>query len=65
MTGQSANLGRQFHPDKSCLRKIAFRSYGKAAKAARGLTSVEREDPGEIRPYLCRHCGMFHVGHKP
>ncbi len=53
-----------------CGSKIAYDSQGAAAKAARstlrrnGFSGRQKTDRA-LRPYLCPHCGKWHIGHKP
>jgi hypothetical protein len=43
---------------KSCEGKIRHETLGAAWIAA-------RKTDGGVRPYKCKWCSMFHVGHEP
>ena len=45
---------------RSCLQKVAYVSRGEARNAAH---AVEGCHGGRLKPYHCRFCGGWHVGH--
>jgi hypothetical protein len=46
----------------ACLGKTRFLTR-RAAK--RRATQIRRNGGDAMRPYPCRYCGLFHVGHRP
>lgn len=52
---------------QQCTRKEKYRSKAKAAKKIRGIVSKGYEKPHredeKLVPYLCPHCGFWHIGH--
>lgn len=45
--------------------KVGHATYRHALKALRGRSKAEYRVYGDwrVRPYRCRHCNLWHVGH--
>lgn len=50
---------------RACTGKVRHLTKGAAEAEKRRLVREEGYHPGRIETYHCRHCGHFHVGHKP
>jgi len=62
---RSAKLPRTFSYNNSCRRKQWFNSWKDAQRAAGNMIRMNKEHDGDIEPYSCRHCGRYHIGHRP
>jgi hypothetical protein len=56
-------VGSLMNRDFSCGKKIDYKSYGSAERAAKAMNEKkDRVDYHELEPYPCAHCGGWHVG---
>jgi hypothetical protein len=46
--------------ERSCLRKINYKSEQRAIEACRRMA---RKGSEGLEPYLCQFCGDWHIGH--
>ena len=58
-TEQRAKEKEHFY-DKSCARKYRYRTHRKALRK-KGATVYGKG----LRPYKCKFCGWWHLGHPP
>ncbi len=47
--------------------KAAYATLDRAQKEANKMTwrNKQRGQPAKVKPYVCKHCGMFHIGRGP
>lgn len=52
---------------RSCALKRKWQTEAEAKRAAKALKRLDRKegvtDKGPVRPYRCRRCGAWHIGH--
>jgi len=50
---------------RPCWKKVAHPSQGAAAAHVRSLLRRDRaKNPTALNTYRCRHCDLWHVGHR-
>lgn len=52
---------------RACALKRKWLSEAEAKRAAKALKRLDKKqgvtDKGPVRPYRCKRCGAFHIGH--